>query len=73
MHLRAVRGVLCACDRGVRVLDAQYFDNSVDQSCVWIVVKTDQYDVACRRICRRGGDHGGDHGRTLIMDCRSSI
>ena len=59
MHLRAVGGVLCACDCGVWVLDAQYFDDAGDQPRVRIVVEADQHDVACGRICRRGGDHGG--------------
>ena len=76
MHLRAVGGVLCACDRGVRVLDAQYFDDAGDQPRVRIVVEADQHDVACGRICRRGGNHGGGAGGGLTatdglrrMDC----
>ena len=70
MHLRAVGGVLCACDRGVRVLDAQYFDDAGDQPRVRIVVEADQHDVACGRICRRGGDHGSGVGGGLIAVAR---
>ena len=72
LYIRAFGSLLRARNCRVRLLNAEYSDNAVDQPCVRIVVKTDQYDVACRRICWRDGDHGGDHGRTLIMDHRSS-